>query len=203
MSWAAAPMPAAGLRTSPDWVVTLRVAAVGAWGALTLGWIVAGLLQTPSSPISGTISDLAATYAVDRWVMTAALAVTGVLLVVAGVATARTTPFGAAVLVIGGLGVGVVAAAPLPSHAVVHSNAAHVAFFALAVWPAVGLRVDGSRRQRICCAVLAAVVNFGLFGLFLTSGPAISGFAERLLATVCLFWICVQAFRSTPKARSR
>jgi hypothetical membrane protein len=164
------------------------------------GWTVAAAVQPVGySSARSSISDLAALYASHREIMTGALVVVGtcLVLVAAGLRTVRRA--GRAALAISGVGVLVVAAAPLPVGWRWHGDAALVAFAGLSWWPVLGMRrgitpyVDPARAVPV--TVLGTLV---LASLYFAPG-AVGGYgaAERLLAAGGLLWLCAVVFACT------
>ncbi len=167
----------------PSDAAWVRVSTVLAPVLLVGGWTVAAAVQrTGFDQVSGTISALAARDADHRWIMTTALAGTGLchLATAAGLRSAARA--GRWVLALGGLATVGVAAFPLPGGdggSVPHTVAASLAFGALALWPALAARRGGHARV----GRLATVVLLGLVGWFAVElgGPR-SGLAERVAA---------------------
>lgn len=172
--------------------VALTVAAIAAPIALIGGWFAAATVQPAGySSTSATISELAATTAHDRWIMTAGFAITGCCLVVIAVLLSAARPAGRATLVLAGVGVLGVSAAPLPGHSGLHTLLAWLSFAALAVWPVLAMNVHSKAvRLRPPPAIAATAVNVLLI---LLDGPLGSagadGLAERLLAGVEILWV--------------
>ncbi len=180
----------------------LRVPAVVALLALSAGWIL-GAAAWPGhySSIDSTISDLASSYAPHRAIMTAGLVVSGICLVLLAAGSVRRSRASRVVLGLAGLGVLVVAIAPLPTYGQLHSVGALVAFGCLAGWPLLGFRLGGTPRVRAVMAVLVTTVN-AIFFVWLELAPGLYiGFAERALATAALLWVAVQTFDDTSRVR--
>ena len=180
----------------------LRIPATGALLALTAGWILGALVQTRRySSIDSTISDLAATWAPHRIIMTTGLFLAGGCLVLLAAASGRQSPASRIVLGIAGVGVLVVAAAPLPANGQLHSAGAVLAFGCLTLWPAFGFRIGDTTGVRATMAILVTSVNL-VFFLWVELAPGLyQGFAERALATASLLWVVVQTFEDTSRPR--
>ena len=170
----------------------LGVAAAAAPIALIGGWFAAAAAQPRGySAMSATISELAATTAHHRWIMTTGFVVTGVCLVVTALLLVAARPPGRVALAVAGVGVLGVSVAPLPTHSGTHTALAWLAFFALAVWPVLGMsragRAVGLRPPRAVAATAVGVL------LILLVGPAgqigAGGLFERLLAGGEILWV--------------
>jgi hypothetical membrane protein len=166
------------------------VSAAAAPVLLVGGWTLAAARQRAGfDPVSGTISALAARDADDRWVMTAALAGTGLCHLVTAAAL-RPAPRAARVgLAAGGVGTLLVAAFPLPTGggtSVPHTAAAALAFGALSLWPAAA----GDRWATTALLALLAAFTTEL----VTDGPAV-GTTERLAATAQSLYPLLAALR--------
>jgi Protein of unknown function (DUF998) len=120
------------------------VSSVAAPVLLIGGWTVAARRQAGGfDSVTGTISDLAARGATDRWVMTAALAGVGLAHLATAAALRPASLPSRCVLAAGGAATVLVAASPLPAGgggSVAHTASATVAFVSLAVWPAISWR---------------------------------------------------------------
>ena len=160
-------------------VVRLSVAVPSGLAPVVLigGWSLAAARQPPGyDPRRDTISALAARGATDRWIMTTALALLGLLYLAAAGGLTQTGVPARVLLAVGGLATIVVAAVPQP-HAG-HVPAATVAFLALAFWP---VAVTGNARL---IGAMTSVVLLALLvwlGIELHSGPLL-GLSERALA---------------------
>lgn len=180
------------VRPAPGRQRALTVAATAAPVALIGGWFVGGAAQPAGySPVRATISELAATTAQDRWIMTTGFVVTGLCLVVIGGLLSAARPAGRVALVVAGLGVLGVSAAPLPADAAPHTLMAWLTFTALALWPVLGMAPGaaavGLRRPAATAASAVLVV------LILLNGPVGrlggGGLIERLLAGAEILWV--------------
>jgi hypothetical membrane protein len=123
-----------------------------------------------------TISALAAHGATDRWIMTGALAILGLCHVVTAAGFTEIGAASRAVLAIGGIATGLVAALPQPDGG--HVPAATVGFVALAVWPGASMR---TLRVARAAAVIILLCLLAWLGLELRSGSLL-GLSERVLA---------------------
>ena len=182
------------VRDVPWWgVVSSAVAPV----LLVGGWTVAAGLQPRSfSPVTGTISALAAEGATDRWVMTLALAGVGTCYVLTGLALRPASPAGRLILMTGGVATALVAANPEPAGgggSVPHTVWAAIGFVTLAAWPLAarkrGPLVPAGLRPGV--SARAAAVLLGLlvwFGAELIAGGRQVGLAERVLAGAQAVW---------------
>lgn len=143
------------------------------------GWELAAALQPGGfDAVRGTISDLAARGATDRWVMTAGLAGLGACHVLSALALRPARAAGRALLAGGGVATAVVAAAPLPvsGSSTVHTVAATLAFLALTAW------VVAAFPRRAAAWVAGAVLLAALLWFGVELGGARFGLSERVLA---------------------
>jgi predicted phosphodiesterase len=173
---------------------TAVVSAGTAVVALVGGWTWAAALQPGGfDQVAETVSALAATTTPRRWLMTWALAVTGLAHLVTAWALgplARRTGR----MLLAGAGVATLAAAafPLPSRtesAPAHTLAAAASFGLLALWPWFAGRADGPmlltpRVARLAGGVLAASVLSLAVGL----GEPWFGLQERVVAALTVLW---------------
>lgn len=182
------------------------VLAILAPVVLTAGWLLGAAAQPEHfSFLTSTISDLAAYSAHDRGIMTAALAVTGLLvLAVAFLSNTKGRTASRCLLAVAGLAIVLVAAAPLPVHGKLHGEAAFLAFVGLAIWPVLGFRIGSTAAVRAVMATLVTLVDL-IFLLWLQLLPQVMiGFSERALATVTLTWIAIAAWHdSVPSGKDR
>jgi hypothetical membrane protein len=194
------------------------VSSVLAPALLIGGWTLAAALQ-PGGFDSGarTISELAALDATDRWVMTVAIAGTGVCHVVTSLGLRPAARIGRILLAVGGAATVLVAVFPLPSMAgqsVAHGLSAFLAFLLLAVWPfgawrraaattgaALGEIPWGLRRT---VSILAGSVLVALLVVFGAAQGRSSGvgLTERLAAGAQALWPAV-VVATVPRARAR
>jgi hypothetical membrane protein len=151
--------------------------------ALIGGWTLAQTRQPASyDAVTGTISALAARGAHDAWLMTGALAVTGVCHVLTSAGLVEARPAGRAVLAVGGVATALVAVFPQPSAA--HFPVATTAFVALAVWPAAS---GVPSRRRALLASVALLALLGWLGVEIGGGDRL-GLSERVLAGAESLW---------------
>lgn len=194
----------------PGWAL---VSAVAAPVSMIGGWTLAGSRQQSFDAVGETISALAASGATAPWIMSAALAGTGIAHVVTA-AGLRPVPRAARALqALGGAATVVVAALPVDVWPRAHGAAAAVGFGALALWPACAWRRGHSGVLSPVVAAGVATSLVGLLALFVAelqgltpdSGAA-TGLAERALAGAQALWplVVVVALRSgrTDSARS-
>jgi hypothetical membrane protein len=188
---------------APWWAVASATAAPV---LLIGGWTLAAALQRDGfDQASGTISALAALDADQRWVMTAAIAGTGVAHMVTAAGLRDAAVPGRLVLAVGGAANLFVAAFPLPTgeeRSAAHFAAATVGFGALALWPLLSVRrgrrpADGSpvtRRPwglRPAIVAGAGVVLAGTLAWFVVELAADSGrvgVSERIAAGAQAIW---------------
>ncbi len=193
-------MTAAADVTGVPWWGVLSAAAAPALliGGWTLG---ASLQENGFDQVAGTISALAALDADRRWVMTAAIAGTGLCHLVTALALHRASLPGRWWYAVGGLATAAVAAFPLPAGeseggAPLHVLAASAAFGLLGTWPlaerlARGRRADrslpwGLRTPAVTGASLALLGTLAWFGVEL--GGDRVGLAERVAAAAQAGW---------------
>ena len=188
---------------APWWTVASATAAPV---LLIGGWTLAAALQRDGfDQLSGTISALAALDADHRWVMTAAIAGTGVAHMVTATGLRDAALPGRLVLAVGGVANLFVAAFPLPSgeeRSAVHFAAAAVGFGALAAWPLLSWRrrPAGTRETasdprpwgvRPATVVGAGAVLVGTLVWFIAELSADSdriGVSERIAAGAQAIW---------------
>lgn len=147
------------------------------------GWTWAAARQpTRYSSARDTISALAARHAVDRWIMTAALAALGMCHLVTATGLIEAKISGRTLLALGGIATLTVAALPQPSTG--HVPAAAAGFVALAVWPALS-GVPSRRAGRSVAALL--IVLLGWLAVEIHHG-ALLGLSERVVAGAEALW---------------
>ena len=166
-------------------------AAVVAPVALVGGWWWSASLTPGYDPIRQPVSDLAAGDAPTRWLMTAALVVTGVAYIVAAVGLRPADGAGRGLLGVGGAAVLLTAwisnATP-GRNAVAHMIATYLAFVTLTVWPAVIAR-NRPDAPLVLRRRFGQVVALGLGVLVLLTvaeivvGGSTLGLRERTLTT--------------------
>jgi hypothetical membrane protein len=178
----------------------LRVPAIAAPIAVIGGWTAAAAVQPAGySSRRSSISDLAASYATHREIMTAALFVSGACLVLIAAGLHSVPAAGRAALAVSGFGVLVVAASPLPVGWVWHAPAALAAFGGLTWWPMFATRsgvtplLDRSRAVTVT-AFGTLVLGCLYFAPGLAGGY---GVAERLLVGGELLWLCAVVLACT------
>ncbi|MCW2605012.1 MAG: integral rane protein [Pseudonocardiales bacterium] len=171
----------------PTWAVasglTAPIALIG-------GWTVAALAQPDGfDSLRDTISALADYPARDRWIMTGAIAVTGVCHAITSHGLCPPQSWSRVALVVAGAGTLAVAAIPLGLSGAGHAVAATAAFGALAVWPALAAR-DGvlpealtrTRTGRVAIDATSAGFVALLAGLGAGQPAGHVGLSERVLA---------------------
>jgi hypothetical membrane protein len=166
-------------------------AAVVAPVALVGGWWWSAALTPGYDPIRQPVSDLAAGDAPTRWLMTAALVVTGVAYIVAAVGLRPADGAGRGLLGVGGGAVLLTAwisnATP-GRNAVGHMIVTYLAFVTLTVWPAVIAR-NRPDAPLVLRRRFGQVVALGLGVLVLLTvaeivvGGSTLGLRERTLTT--------------------
>ena len=183
--------PAGRPRTAVLSATTAVVALVG-------GWTWAAAVQPGGfDQVAETISALAASATPHRWVMTAALVVTGLAHLVTAWALVPARPSGRSLLAAGGVATLAVAAVPLPSRT--ESSAAHTAvaalsFALLALWPWFGARPSGPTVLAPRVARTAAVVmTLAVASLAAGAGGTAFGLHERVVAFLTVGWPLVTA----------
>lgn len=175
------------------------------------GWTLAASLQPGGfDSVRLTISALAAEDAASRWVMTAAIAGTGICHLLTAAALRPAAPAGRWLLALGGAATIVVAVFPLPSSSgksAAHGAAALAAFVLLSVWPLWSPRATarppvpwGLRRPVARTAAVVLLAGAVAFGLSSTQGWTTSGLVERLTAGAQALWPLV-VVASVPRRR--
>ncbi|HET7278518.1 MAG TPA: DUF998 domain-containing protein [Dermatophilaceae bacterium] len=174
--------------------------AVVAPTSLIGGWTVAASLQPGRFDARHeTISALAALDTPHRWVMTAALVVTGIAHIVTAAALPQARRPGRIALAAAGLATLAVVVFPLPSHdtaSAAHTTAATVAFTLLGVWPALAASRSASpvQRPRVAWPASGVLVALALWvGWALTQLSPSLGLIERLAAGGQSLWPLVAA----------
>jgi predicted phosphodiesterase/hypothetical membrane protein len=176
------------------------LSSVAAAVSLIGGWTLAQSLQQPDfDPLGESISALAAIATPNRWVMTVALVLTGVMHLVTAWGLPGMRWQGRAALAGAGAATLAVAAVPLPARgqgSALHTAVAAVAFLLLAVWPWFGSheRAQGLLRpvvaRRASAVLLVAVASLAVT-LVLPAG--VFGLHERLVAGALVLWPAVTA----------
>jgi hypothetical membrane protein len=176
-----------------------RVSSALAPVLLVGGWTVAARLQPDGfDSVQGTISALASYGASERWVMTVAIAGTGVCHLVTAAALRPAAPAGRRVLALGGAATIAVAAFPLPAaggSSAAHTAAAVTSFVLLSAWAPSARRQGAAAwglRPRV--AIGAGAVLGGLTLAFFAAALADAGtvgLVERLAAGAQALWPAV------------
>lgn len=166
-------------------------AAVAIPIALVGGWWWAGALTPGYDPVRQSMSDLAAVDAPARWLMTAALVVTGLTYLMTAVGLRPADGAGRGLLGVGGAGILLIAWGPNETagrNTVGHMIVTYLAYIALAVWPAVIAR-NRPDAPLVLRPRFGQVVALGLGVLLLltvtqivVAGPVL-GLSERVLTT--------------------
>ncbi|MFW5473472.1 DUF998 domain-containing protein [Knoellia sp. CPCC 206450] len=138
------------------------VTATTAFVALVGGWTWAAMQQPDGyDPVRESISALGASETPHRWIMTAALVLTGVAHVGSALLLPGLRRAGRWVLAAAGVATALVALVPLPSRAegsAVHTAVAALSFVLLAVWPWFGADARATRLLRPTAARPASVL---------------------------------------------
>jgi hypothetical membrane protein len=171
------------------------ISSAGSPALLVAGSTAAAALQPRSyNPVADTLSSLAAVGAVDRSLMTYALAGIGACYVMTGLALRPAALPGRVILM--AVGVATIGVAANPEHnggSLPHTLLAAVGFIAMAFWPAAG-RVRGlgvPYGLRPAVAISATAVMLGLllwFGAEANLAGHQVGLAERALAGTQALW---------------
>ena len=151
------------------------------------GWTVAARLQSPSyDQVSGTVSELMAVGATDRWVMTTVFLVVGVCYIVTGAALRPGRLAGRLILITGAATGMLVAVNPQPAVgvSVPHTVWAALGFAGLATWPAWAWRRGpwvpwGLRRSACLAAVASQLILLAWFVAEIFTRAGQLGVAER------------------------
>lgn len=159
--------------------------------ALVGGWWWAGAFTPGYDPVRQSMSDLAAVDAPARWLMTAALVVTGLTYLITAVGLRPADGAGRGLLGVGGAGILLIAWGPNETagrNTVGHMIVTYLAYIALAVWPAVIAR-NRPDAPLVLRPRFGQVVALGLGVLLLltvtqivVAGPVL-GLTERVLTT--------------------
>jgi hypothetical membrane protein len=163
------------------------------------GWTLAASLQAGGfDPRVRTISELAALDATDRWVMTLAIAGTGVCHLVTALGLRPAASTGRNLLALGGVATVLVAVFPLPAggSSAMHSVVAFASFVLLTLWaPYAGARDPSApwglrRGVALGAGAVLAALTLGFFVTVL-AGAADVGLTERLAAGAQALWPAV------------
>jgi hypothetical membrane protein len=159
--------------------------------ALVGGWWLAGSVTRGYDPVRSSVSDLAAGDASSRWLMTAALVLTGLGYLVTAVGLRPADAAGRTVLAVGGIAVLLMAWIPnatVGRNAVGHMIVTYLAFITLTVWPAVIARnrpdaplVLRPRFGQVVAITLGVLVLLTVAEI--VTGGATLGLRERVLTT--------------------
>ena len=160
------------------------------------GWTVAARLQsTPFDPVSGTVSELMAVGATDRWVMTTVFLVVGVCYIVTGAALRPARLTGRVILITGAAAGMMVAANPQPAVgvSVPHTVWAALGLAGLAAWPAWAWRRGpsvpwGLRRSACLGAVATQLILLAWFVAEIFTRAGQLGLAERAIGVDQALW---------------
>jgi hypothetical membrane protein len=159
--------------------------------ALVGGWWSAGSVTRGYDPVRSSLSDLAAGDAPNRWLMTAALVLTGLGYLVTAVGLRPADVAGRTLLGVGGVGVLLMAWIPnvtVGRNAVGHMIVTYLAFIALTVWPAVIARNRPGaprvlrRRFGQVAAITLGVLMLLTVAEIVTAGATL-GLRERVFTT--------------------
>lgn len=185
------PTPAGRPRTAVLSATTAVVALVG-------GWTWAAAVQPGGfDQVAETISALAAAATPHRWVMSVALAVTGLAHLVTAWALVPARATGRALLAAGGVATLAVAAVPLPSRtesSAAHTLVAALSFALLGLWPWFAARPAGPTVLTPRVARSAAVVmTLAVASLAPGAGGTAFGLHERVVAFLTVAWPLVTA----------
>ena len=151
-------------------------------------------------PVRQTISELAAGDAPTRIFVTIAFVLTGACHMLTASFTPGIGAPGRVALFAAGISTELVAAFPLPTMAstsTVHRFAAMLGFVLLAIWPALGMRVDKQLPfllrpwGAIASTVFIATFCFIFLGIWANPTPSAVGVWERLAADIEGVWPAV------------
>jgi hypothetical membrane protein len=159
--------------------------------ALVGGWLAAGGVVSGYDPVRASVSDLAAADSPSRWLMAAALVLTGLGYATSAVGLRPADVAGRGVLFVGGVGVLLTAWIPNATagrNSVGHMIVTYLSFIALSVWPAVIAR-NRPDAPLVLRRRFGQVVTIALGALLLLTvaeivvGGATLGLRERVLTT--------------------
>ena len=180
-------------RPTPWWAV---VSAVVAPIALIGGWTIAAWVQPGGfDSATETISALAAVGTPDRWIMTLAIAVTGLCHICTAAGLREAATAGRMVYALAGLATVLVALFPLPvmgGSSLLHGVTAAASFIGLAIWP---LWARNSRTRNpalrgslpwVASGVMSGLV-LSFFASATSGGPGV-GLLERVAAGAEALW---------------
>jgi hypothetical membrane protein len=177
---------------------------------LTSAWLIGDAVQPPSySPLRQTVSVLAGHAGTDRWIVTDALFVMGLLyLLLALRLTAVGTLARAGLAVSAACAVGV-AASPEPVHG---ATTRHLIFtgagaIAIAIWSALVPKRSSPSwtigRVHVSTAALAGFLALLLWTFIETRGGSTLGIAERLSSAIQVCWPPIVVYALHRKERQR
>ncbi len=177
----------------PWWAM---VSAVVAPIALIGGWTIAAAVQPAGfDSASETISALAAIDTPDRWIMTVAIAITGVCHMCTAAGLREADRSGRVVFALAGLSTLLVAFFPLPAidgTSVAHGVTAAGSFIGLAVWPVLARnrRARNHALRGPIPALATAVLGVLVLAFFAASATAAArvGQLERVAAGGEALW---------------
>jgi len=187
-----------------------RVSSVLAPVLLIGGWTLAAARQVGGfDPRVRTISELAALDATDGWIMTVAIAGTGVCHLVTALGLRPAARPGRVLLALGGAATVLVAVFPLPAggSSAMHSVVAFASFVLLTVWaPYAGLRDHSApwglrRGVALAAGGVLGALTLGFFVTVLV-GSSDVGLTERLAAAAQALWPAV-VVATVPRTRGR
>ncbi len=186
-----------------------RVSSALAPVLLIGGWTLAASRQVGRfDPRVRTISELAALDATDRWVMTLAIAGTGLCHLVTALGLRPAARTGRILLALGGAATVLVAVFPLPAggSSAAHTVVAFASFVLLTVWaPYAGVRESSApwglrRGVALASGAVLGVLTVSFFLTVLVSGSDV-GLTERLAAGAQALWPAV-VVATVPRARA-
>jgi hypothetical protein len=181
------------VRGVPWWGV---VSSAAAPVLMVAGWTAAAALQRSFDPVSGTVSQLAAPGAADRWVMTLTFVVVGACYLVTGLAL-RPARLPGRLLLMAAAGAGVLVAVnplqPGTNLPVPHMICGAAGCLVLVAWPAAASRrgpsVPWGLRPGVSAMVVAVlVVLLAWFATELVADGAQAGLAERVFGAAQSLW---------------
>jgi hypothetical membrane protein len=174
------------------------------------GWTLAASLQTGGfDPRVRTISELAALDATDRWVMTVAIAATGVCHLVTSLGLRPAARTGRILLALGGVATLLVAVFPLPAggSSSAHTAVAVASFALLTVWAPYAGTTDPSapwglrRGVALASGAVLGILTLVFFASVLAGADDV-GLTERLAAGAQALWPAV-VVATVPLAQGR
>jgi hypothetical protein len=183
--------------TVPWWAVA---AAALTPAVLTAGWLIGGALQpAPYNLVRDTVSSLAGLDGTDRWIMTDALLLVGVIYLVMALGLACLRAAARMLLVVAGMCSFGIAAAPVPATGPTPLHLAWTVLGAvtLTFWPAVTAWRARPRTAVVSAgwtvAVTIAFTAMLIWTLVEVRGGPTLGLAERSITSVQTTWPLVVA----------